>query len=263
MQIAVLPAPGPQARDARLDPECRTVPGWRPLSGCRRTRATGRCWRSWNTSPIAGAISPVRRDSSLHPYFAAPWLRRRSALDLRGSGDSDGVLTDEYLPQELDDGVQAIDWNRPPALVLRHGRDDSASHGAGSTGSDRRPEAEGAWAQWCRRVDRRPLRPTTLHHMGGCLLGDNLSWASVMFRLQQPAAVTPWWSASAGGDMWHPPARRQRALARPVAGPSAARTPTGPHGFGARGLGRDPVPGECGIGLADGYSNLRVPLVST
>ncbi len=31
-------------------------------------------------------------------------------LDARGSGDSEGVLVDEYLARELDDGVQAIAW---------------------------------------------------------------------------------------------------------------------------------------------------------
>ena len=30
--------------------------------------------------------------------------------DLRGSGDSDGVMLDEYLPQELDDAVSVIAW---------------------------------------------------------------------------------------------------------------------------------------------------------
>ena len=31
-------------------------------------------------------------------------------VDLRGSGDSDGIMLDEYLPQEQSDGVDAIRW---------------------------------------------------------------------------------------------------------------------------------------------------------
>ena len=31
-------------------------------------------------------------------------------LEIRGSGESDGILRDEYLPQELSDGVAAIAW---------------------------------------------------------------------------------------------------------------------------------------------------------
>ena len=31
-------------------------------------------------------------------------------LEIRGSGESDGILRDEYLPQELDDAVAAIAW---------------------------------------------------------------------------------------------------------------------------------------------------------
>ena len=38
------------------------------------------------------------RDSIHHPYLAGHgcWIR----VDLRGSGDSEGILTDEYLEQE-------------------------------------------------------------------------------------------------------------------------------------------------------------------
>jgi uncharacterized protein len=49
------------------------------------------------------------RDALNHPYMAAygfGCLR----VDLRGSGDSDGVLRDQYLAQEQDDGVEAIAW---------------------------------------------------------------------------------------------------------------------------------------------------------
>ena len=49
------------------------------------------------------------RDSLMHPYFAA---RGYAALrvDTRGSGDSDGILKNEYLQQEHDDLVEAIAW---------------------------------------------------------------------------------------------------------------------------------------------------------
>src|SRR5262245_36532569 len=46
----------------------------------------------------------VRRDEIMHPYVA----RHGYAvirLDMRGTGDSEGLITDEYTSQELDDGV--------------------------------------------------------------------------------------------------------------------------------------------------------------
>ena len=42
------------------------------------------------------------RDSIHHPYFAGHGYAG-VRVDLRGSGDSEGVLTDEYLEQELCD----------------------------------------------------------------------------------------------------------------------------------------------------------------
>ena len=49
------------------------------------------------------------RDSLYHPYFAGHGYAAVRA-DLRGRGDSDGVMLDEYLPQELDDAVSVIAW---------------------------------------------------------------------------------------------------------------------------------------------------------
>ncbi len=49
------------------------------------------------------------RDSIRHPFMAAHGYAC-IRVDMRGSGDSDGILQDEYLPQEQDDGVAVIAW---------------------------------------------------------------------------------------------------------------------------------------------------------
>ncbi len=49
------------------------------------------------------------RDSLMHPYVAGHGYAC-VRVDQRGSGDSDGVLVDEYLAQELSDGVEIIAW---------------------------------------------------------------------------------------------------------------------------------------------------------
>ena len=49
------------------------------------------------------------RDEPMHRYFAEHGYASLR-VDLRGSGDSDGLLADEYTRQEWDDGVEAIAW---------------------------------------------------------------------------------------------------------------------------------------------------------
>ena len=49
------------------------------------------------------------RDSLTHPYFA----KRGYAcirVDMRGNGDSEGLMEDEYTPQELADACEVIAW---------------------------------------------------------------------------------------------------------------------------------------------------------
>ena len=49
------------------------------------------------------------RDEPMHGYFAGHGYAA-IRVDMRGSGESDGVLQDEYLQLELDDAVEVIDW---------------------------------------------------------------------------------------------------------------------------------------------------------
>ena len=49
------------------------------------------------------------RDEPMHRYFAEHGYASLR-VDLRGSGDSSGLLEDEYTRQEWDDGVEAIAW---------------------------------------------------------------------------------------------------------------------------------------------------------
>ena len=49
------------------------------------------------------------RDALTHPYFAGHGYAC-VRVDMRGSGDSEGVLLGEYLKQEQDDAIEIIDW---------------------------------------------------------------------------------------------------------------------------------------------------------
>ena len=51
----------------------------------------------------------AKRDATMQPHLAAHGYAV-VRLDLRGAGDSEGLMVDEYTPQELQDGCDAIAW---------------------------------------------------------------------------------------------------------------------------------------------------------
>ena len=82
-------------------------------------RLSGRIWlpEDAEDDPVPAILEyiPYRndatavRDAGIHPYFAGHGYAS-VRVDLRGSGDSDGILEDEYLPREQEDGVEVIRW---------------------------------------------------------------------------------------------------------------------------------------------------------
>jgi uncharacterized protein len=119
------------------------------------------------------------RDGLSHPYVAGHGYAC-VRVDLRGSGESEGVLTDEYLPQELDDGIEVIAWiAAQPWCDGRVGVIGKSWGGFnGLQLAARQPPALRAIVTVCSTDDR---YADDIHYMGGCLLGDNLSWAASMF----------------------------------------------------------------------------------
>jgi putative CocE/NonD family hydrolase len=139
------------------------------------------------------------RDDMMHGYFAGHGYAC-VRVDIRGSGDSEGVLEDEYLQSELDDGVAVIEWiSRQPWCDGSVGMIGISWGGFnGLQIAALRPPALKAVVSVCSTDDR---YADDVHHMGGCLLGDNLSWASTMLAYNSlppdPAMVGEAWR-----DMW-------------------------------------------------------------
>ena len=84
------------------------------------TRLAARVWLPVDaeTDPVPGILEAVpyrlsdgmaTRDVLIHPYWAARGYAC-VRVDLRGSGESDGVLEDEYHPQEQEDLLDVIAW---------------------------------------------------------------------------------------------------------------------------------------------------------
>jgi hypothetical protein len=181
---------------------------WIPLAD--GTRLAARIWLPTGAEnhPVPAILEyiPYRkrdktreRDERTHPYLAAHGYAC-VRVDLRGSGESDGVLHDEYLQQELDDGVEVIRWIASQPWCSGNVGMMGISWGgfnALQVAALRPPELK-AIITLCSTDDR---YADDVHYMGGCLLGDNLSWASTMFAYNScppdPALVGERWR-----DLW-------------------------------------------------------------
>ena len=119
------------------------------------------------------------RDEQNYGYFGG-YGYAGVRVDMRGTGESEGVLQDEYLPIELNDGVEIIEWiARQPWCNGSVGMIGISWGGFnGLQIAALQPPALKAVISLCSTDDR---YADDVHYMGGCLLGDNLSWASTMF----------------------------------------------------------------------------------
>ena len=141
----------------------------------------------------------AKRDYLTHPYFAGHGYAA-VRVDMRGTGDSDGVMRDEYLKQEQDDCLEVIDWLASQPWCTGAVGMMGISWGGfnGLQVAARRPAALKAVVSLCSTDDR---YADDVHYMGGALLTDNLRWASTMFGYQtrppDPAVVGERWR-----EMW-------------------------------------------------------------
>jgi hypothetical protein len=178
---------------------------WIPMSD--GTRLAARVWlpEDAEQDPVPAILEyvPYRkgdafavRDSHHHPYFAGQGYAC-VRLDLRGSGDSDGILLDEYLPQEQDDAVEAIAWLAAQPWCTGSVGMIGISWGGfnGLQVAARRPPELKAVISMCSTDDR---YADDVHYVGGCVLGvDMLSWAATMLTL---TAMPP--DPAVAGDGW-------------------------------------------------------------
>lgn len=175
-------------------------------------RVALRIWRPTDATdhPVPAVLEchPYRRtdcsaptDESRHRYTAERGYAS-IRMDLRGSGDSDGVLEDEYLPQEQDDICEVIAWvadqewctGKVGMYGISWGGFNSLQVAA------RRPPALAAVISVCGTDDR---YADDVHYLGGCVVGSEmLSWSSTMLaysaRPPDPEVVGHRWR-----EMWY------------------------------------------------------------
>ncbi|MGH8289735.1 MAG: CocE/NonD family hydrolase [Steroidobacteraceae bacterium] len=122
------------------------------------------------------------RDEPMHGYYAEHGYAA-IRVDMRGSGESDGLLTDEYLKQEQDDALEVIAWiAKQPWCSGAVGMQGKSWGGFNALQvAARRPPALKAIITAFSTDNR---YTDDIHYMGGCLLNDNLWWGSIMLAYQ-------------------------------------------------------------------------------
>ena len=114
------------------------------------------------------------RDETLHPYLASHGYAC-IRVDIRGSGDSEGLPQDEYVKQEQDDGVEIVAWlAAQPWCTGKVGMFGNSWSGFTALQvAARRPPALKAIITHCSTDDR---YTDSDQWMGGCIEETFFSW---------------------------------------------------------------------------------------
>jgi uncharacterized protein len=187
--------------------EIETV--WIPLSDGRRLAARLFLPRTVGDTPAPVILEyiPYRRrdgtrqgDEAMHRWFASVGFVC-ARVDIAGMGDSDGLVEDEYVRREQDDGIEVIDWlSRQPWSSGAVGMIGISWGGFnGLQIAARRPPALRTVISLCSVVDR---YHGDVHYTGGCLNEENMEWGGYFFIMNgfppDPAVV----GADRWRDMW-------------------------------------------------------------
>jgi uncharacterized protein len=232
--------------------------------GCR---LSARVWLPVDagTNPVPAVLEyiPYRkrdgtlpRDEMMHPYVAGNGYAC-VRVDMRGNGDSEGLMLDEYSQQEMDDAIAVIDWlSRQPWCSGSVGMMGKSWGGFNCL--------QAAWnghpalkavVSVCSTTDR---FADDIHFKGGCLLGENFGWGAVMLsyssRPADPLLRNDW------KDDWLRRLQAQPWMA-PVWAGHQTRDAYWKHGSVGEDWARNSVPAMVWGGWADNYMNTVAAMV--
>ncbi|MDP4623047.1 MAG: CocE/NonD family hydrolase, partial [Hydrogenophaga sp.] len=161
----------------------------------------------------------VVRDALTHPYLAGHGYAC-VRVDIRGNGDSDGLMDDEYTPQELSDALEVIAWlSAQPWCSGKVGMFGISWGGFNALQvAALRPPALAAIVTLCSTDDR---YEDDIHYTGGTLLNENMGWAATMLayssRPPDPLIVGDRWR-----EMWLARLEHEPFLIRAISPDSAS-----------------------------------------
>ena len=191
------------------------------------------------------------RDEPIHGYFAQNGYAA-VRVDVRGSGDSDGILDDEYSPQEHADALAIIRWIAGQSWCSGAVGMMGISWGGFNAlqVAALRPPALKAIVTVCSTDDR---YADDAHYMGGCLLNENMQWGSILMAYSacppDPVIVGERWR-----DMWRSRIEQLRPFPA-VWLQHQTRDDYWAHGSVCEDFGAIECPVYAIGGWADGYSN--------
>ncbi len=115
------------------------------------------------------------RDDIVGPFFAKAGIGF-IRVDIRGTGDSEGVMVDEYEPPEQDDALVLLDWIASQSWCNGSVGMRGISYGSfnGLQAAAKAPPALKAIVSAC-GTDQRYL--DDIHYRGGCLIDEQWTWA--------------------------------------------------------------------------------------
>ena len=161
---------------------------WIPLSDGRKLAARIVLPKTAFETPVPCILEYIpyrRRDGTrardeLNMFWFSANGYAYARVDISGTGDSDGLVEDEYVLREQDDGLELIDWLSKQRWCSGAVGMIGISWGGfnGLQIAARRPTALKAVISLCSTVDR---FNDDVHYMGGCLLNDNLDWGAAFF----------------------------------------------------------------------------------
>jgi putative CocE/NonD family hydrolase len=211
----VLPSRAPAARErtravsssvAVDDPRVKVIENvWIPMTDGVRLAARVFLPAAASTSPAGAVLEylPYRK-RDVYRYrddVAGPFLAKAGIalvrVDIRGTGDSDGSMVDEYMPIEQADALAVIEWiARQPWCNGNVGM-RGISYGAftGLQAAAKAPTALKAIVSTCGTEQR---YPDDIHYRGGCLIADQFIWG-IQWQVIMRAPPDP---LIVGADRW-------------------------------------------------------------
>jgi putative CocE/NonD family hydrolase len=126
------------------------------------------------------------RDALIHPWFAGHGYASLR-VELRGSGDSSGLPQDEYVVQEQDDALEALEW-----IAAQDWCDGSTGMFGMSWGAFSALQVAARQPASLKAII--PVHGTDdrftddIHYKGGCLLTAGLSWGTLntLYMMRPP-----------------------------------------------------------------------------
>ncbi|CAN5362177.1 CocE/NonD family hydrolase [soil metagenome] len=178
---------------------------WIPMADGRRLAARLFLPVTAGTQPVPLILEyiPYRRrdgtrlgDDEMHLWFAANGFAC-ARVDIAGTGDSDGIVEDEYVKREQDDALEIIEHLcREPWCTGAAGMIGISWGGFNSLQvAARRPPRLKCIVTICSTDDRYAI---DAHYNGGCVINDNFGWGGAFFNY----AALPPDPAVVGEDRW-------------------------------------------------------------